>query len=280
MPNITLDYVKNHLPIRKFDAYKANFGRVLCIGGNHEMGGAIMLAAGAALHTGAGLVTIASNQVNRTSIHARMPEIMFADMSDLNRLTGLVSKMDIILIGPGLGRSEEASHIFNTVMQSMSEKQYLVIDADGLSFYKKYRQEYTLSAKKIILTPHLGEWEMLTGIKANEEHHEINKIAQELLGAIVVLKKARTEIYYDDEVWTNTSGNPAMATGGMGDTLAGMITGFLGQYTDATQAINSAVFLHSYIADQFARNQYVTLPSRIIERIPMTMKDFIKGKIR
>ena len=96
------------------------------------------------------------------------------------------------------------------------------------------------------------------------------------IGAAVVLKSHETKIYGHQHFYTNPLGSAAMATGGMGDTLAGMITGFLAQFPQNDQTIAAAVYLHSFIGDQLAREQYVVLPTQISEALPKWMNYFCK----
>ncbi|MDN6195802.1 MAG: NAD(P)H-hydrate dehydratase [Atopostipes suicloacalis] len=272
MDNITKEKVVDWFPIRKKDSYKNEYGNVLCVGGNKEMGGAIILSAKAALNSGAGLVTVASASENRTSLHAQVPEAMFKDSSNLVALARAIKQSDTILLGPGLGRDSDAKTIFNFVLKHVQEKQWLILDADALYFYGELSDNYQLKTKEIILTPHLGEWEKISAIKAPADHIEKNQLAVNRLNSTVVLKKARTEVYSQEQVWKNTAGNPSMATGGMGDTLAGIITGLLGQYPSKIEAILSAVYIHSAIADELAKDYYVTLPSLISQELPIFMR--------
>ena len=97
------------------------------------------------------------------------------------------------------------------------------------------------------------------------------------LDSVVVLKKERTEVYIEKQVWKNTAGNPSMATGGMGDTLCGILASFLGQFQNKKPAILSAVFVHSHTADRLRDTHYVTLPSHLIEAFPGVIKDLVKA---
>ena len=90
------------------------------------------------------------------------------------------------------------------------------------------------------------------------------------------MKKERTEIYYKDEIWKNSAGNPSMATGGMGDTLVGIIASFIGQFDNPKNAILSAVYVHSAVADELAKTHYVTLPTEIIKHLPIFIKNLSK----
>lgn len=280
MKQISEPLVQSWLPTRAKDVYKGQLGHVLCIGGNHQMGGAIILAASAALYSGAGLVSVASDPVNLHALHSRVPEVMFLNMYDEEALLHYLPKVDTVVIGPGLGRDLKALSVFKLVMSALQSSQNIVIDADAIYLFTHYLKQ--TSKGKQIFTPHLGEWEILSGISKENENPNANKIAQEKLASTVVLKKSRTEIYFPAEVWQNTTGNPAMATGGMGDTLAGIIGGLLGQFADKDKAVLSAVFLHSLTADDLSNTQYVTLPQQIICQLPKTMKrmtDKEKGEI-
>lgn len=277
---INKDKVINWLPIRPKDTYKNQLGKVLCIGGNENMGGAIILAGGAALASGAGLVTVASHPVNRTALHSHFPEIMFTDYHSSDHLEDLIADADTILIGPGLGRDHFAHQLVHRLSELCSEEQYLIIDADGLYHLSLLIKDnlLLLRPKNLILTPHLGEWEQLTGLKPNHENHADNQKWQAYMKATIILKKERTEVYFKQQIWENTAGNPSMSTGGMGDTLAGMIAGLIGQYNNKAQAILSGVFLHSYISDELAKTHYVTLPHLIIQHVPQVMARFQSEK--
>lgn len=277
MKKIGKNTVINQIPVRSRDAYKGTFGRLLLVGGSFEMGGAIMIAASAAVRSGAGLVTVASHPSNKTALLSQLPEAMFTDYQDLDRLSEKVKEADLVLMGPGLGLQPESKAVYQTVMEAIEEEQILLLDGDALTFYSQSQAKPR--ARKIIMTPHPGEWERLSGIQIDQDSQEENQAAQEKLGAIIVLKKSRTEIYTGQEVYQNTSGNPGQATGGMGDCLAGMIAGFVVQasQTDPAReeiALLTAVYLHSAIADQVARRQYVVLPTDIISHIPAYMKHY------
>ncbi|OJF92586.1 NAD(P)H-hydrate dehydratase [Alkalibacterium sp. 20] len=278
MNKITKETVKTFMPTRERNSYKGSYGRVLFVGGNENMGGAIILAASAAVYSGAGLVTVATHPSNKSALHARLPEAMFVPMNDPEQLRDYVSSMEMIVIGPGLGRDDKSLTILHTVYETVKSHQILLVDGDGI--YLHMNEVVPEPKATLILTPHLGEWRTLTNLSPDEQFVEVNQEYVKDLKAIVVLKKAHTEVYCDDEVWENTTGNPSMATGGMGDTLAGMIGGFVPQFNTIKEGVLSAVYLHSYIADELSSTHYVTLPTKIIEQIPKTMKEITKDKQR
>lgn len=270
MNKLTKELVASWIPTRKANTYKNKMGHILCVGGNRQMGGAIILSAQAALHAGAGLVTVASAPENLHALHARCPEAMFLALSKMTRLVEAIEKADVIVLGPGLGLSSWSEQIFWTVMNHVKEHQWLILDGDALTLFSQNYQP--LPIKNVVFTPHLGEWKRLTNIEAPASDIDNNIIAQELFDAIVVLKKEHTEVYLENELWKNTAGNPSMATGGMGDTLAGIIGSFLGQFENKKEAILAGVYIHSAIADELAKTHYVTLPTKIIEHLPLFMK--------
>ena len=260
MKKITKEIVVDTIPIRDKNTYKNKMGRILCVGGNLEKGGAIIMSGLAALYSGAGLVTVATDPVNRTSLHTHAPEIMFIDMYESDNLIEAVKEKDVIVIGPGLGLTEKRREVLKTVLQSASGEQYLIIDADAITLLGEGKVKRETNAH-CIFTPHLGEWQRLTGLDKNKLTVDSNQQAQKDLQSIVVLKGSPTQVYVDSDVFENTTGNPSQATGGMGDSLTGILAGFIGQIPNVKQAILSAVFIHSYIADQLAETHYVTLPT-------------------
>lgn len=266
------EYIKQAIPVREKNSYKGNFGKLLFVGGNEQMGGAIIMSASAAVYSGAGLVTVASAPVNVHALHTRIPEAMFIDMYDLDTLASMIKKMDGVVIGPGLGRDDRAIDVMNTVLKTLTEDQFIIIDGDAISIYVNELLDHPDA--QLIFTPHLGEWKTLSNMGPDKENLQDNIQKQKELNAIVILKKGQSEIYFEDEVWQNIPGNPSMATGGMGDTLAGMIAGFIGQFETYKKGILSAVFLHSKIANTLAETYYVTLPTAIIDHIPKTMKGY------
>lgn len=274
MNEITKKQVAEWIPVRDKNTYKNKMGHILCVGGNAQMGGAIILSSSAALNAGSGLVTVASAPENLHALHARLPETMFQNMYEDEGLIEQVRNADVVVLGPGLGKDSKALHVFETVLKTLHKDQCLILDADGLFHFSKSTTKIntSINLRQVILTPHLGEWSTLSNIEAPADDINENQVAVNKLGTILILKKARTEIYFEDEVWKNTAGNPTMATGGMGDTLTGILASFLGQFPDRKQAILSAVYVHSAVADDLAETHYVTLPSHLIANLPIFMK--------
>ena len=276
MLQITEDKVSSWLPVRDENTYKNKMGHVLCVGGNANMGGAIILSASAALYAGAGLVTVASAPENVHALHARIPEAMFTDMYELNTLSEYIQKADVIVLGPGLGLSDRSLTVFKQVLNTINKDQWLIIDGDAITHFVNEKETLQIQSKNIVFTPHLGEWQRMTNIKPPADHIKENQTQKNNLQATVILKKGRSEIYIEDEIWQNIAGNPSMATGGMGDILTGIIASFLGQFDNKKQAILSALYVHSATANKLAKTHYTTLPTTIINELPIFIKSLNK----
>ena len=272
MLKITEDKVSSWLPVRDKNTYKNQMGHVLCVGGNANMGGAIILSASAALYAGAGLVTVASAPENVHALHARIPEAMFTNMYDFDSLPNIVKKADVIVLGPGLGLSNQSLKIFKYVISTLDKDQWLIIDGDAITHFVNQRNSLQIPIDHVVFTPHLGEWQRMTNIEPPADDIEENQEQKKKLQATIVLKKGQSEIYIEDEVWQNIAGNPSMATGGMGDILTGIIASFLGQFKNKKQAILSALYVHSATANKLAETHYSTLPSAIINDLPIFIK--------
>ncbi|MFW3363211.1 NAD(P)H-hydrate dehydratase [Aerococcus viridans] len=290
--DLNLTAVKRLIPVRDEDAYKNLFGHVLIIAGNHAMGGAAQLATMATINSGAGLTTIATDSANLPAIHTVLPEAMIIDWTDVFAIKKMIEKVDILLVGPGFGMDNlDLWKLIKTTIASSKRSLKIILDADALNLLaadltededKKIQELLSPDNQhEIILTPHQGEWRRLTAgkVRANDQEGIQNWVDQ--AGAILVLKGSSTEIYVPNESvsYRNPGGNPGMATGGMGDTLAGMIAGLAGQLNKTADAVKLAVFLHSYIGDQLYEDHYVVLPSQISKQIPYAMKEISKKEI-
>lgn len=265
----TLDSV--NIPIRKDETHKGDYGKILLIGGSANMGGAIMLAARACVYSGSGLITVATHPNNHAALHSRCPEAMVIDINDTKMLTKMIEATDSILIGPGLGVDFKGNNAITFLLQNIQPHQNLIVDGDAITIFSKLKPQ--IPTCRVIFTPHQKEWERLSGIPIEEQTYERNLEAVERIGATVVLKQHGTEIYFcNDDVYKLPIGTLAMATGGMGDTLAGMITSFVGQFDNFKEAVTSATYMHSFIGEKLSDTMYVVPPSRLISEIPYVMK--------
>jgi ADP-dependent NAD(P)H-hydrate dehydratase / NAD(P)H-hydrate epimerase len=230
-------------------AHKGKFGHVLVIGGDLGYSGAARLAGEAAARVGAGLVSIATRKAHAISLNATRPELMCHGIENADELTGLLAKASVIVIGPGLGQGEWGRLLFNVVITSTTP---LVVDADGLNLLAQsaYRQ------KNWVLTPHPGEAARLLNSSTAQLQADrfISASAlQASYGGVVVLKGPGSLVATHDGIAIATTGNPGMASGGMGDVLSGVIAGLLAQGLSTREATEQAVYLHGLAADRAAQ---------------------------
>ncbi|MFC4772818.1 NAD(P)H-hydrate dehydratase [Enterococcus hermanniensis] len=257
-------------------SHKGTFGRAVLIGGNQQYGGAIIMSAEACIKCGAGLTTVITAEKNHTALHTRLPEAMVLAFSEKAAIQKVLDSATVILIGPGLGLDAPALKLLKNILAVQKEKQWLVIDGSAITLFSE--NSLTLPhPKQTVFTPHEAEWSRLSGLALDEQTTENNCAKQALLGAKIVLKSHRTTIY-DNSIayYHNPLGNPGMATGGMGDTLAGIITGFLAQFDKTIDTIGAAVYLHSLIGDELYQKNYIVLPTSISAALPTYMKRSIE----
>lgn len=258
---------------RPADSHKGTFGRSVLIGGDHHYGGAIIMAAAACINSGSGLTTVVTDEKNHAPLHARLPEAMVVSFTEEELLKETLQTADVILIGPGLGLSAKSLSLLTLVLTQQQENQWLIIDGSAITLFAE--EHLTLPyPEKTVFTPHQMEWQRLSGLTINQQNLKSSQQARDHLGAIIVAKSHRTTIFSDNPPLENPLGNPAMATGGTGDTLAGIIAGFLAQFPKDPRTIAAAVYLHSMIADDLAADAYVVLPTRISEELPKYLKRF------
>jgi hydroxyethylthiazole kinase-like uncharacterized protein yjeF len=228
-------------------AYKQQSGHVLVIGGDRGMGGAVAMAAEAALRVGAGLVSAATRPEHVAAILARRPEIMVRGVDVAGDLDGLLERASVIALGPGLGRDDWGRTLFE---RAVATGKPVVVDADGL--HALARRGVPLGGTAVI-TPHPGEAAVLLGSSSGEIQRDRFAAAAQLAeryGAVAVLKGAGTVITSTAGSGVCLHGNPAMASAGMGDALTGIVAGLLAQQLDAPTAAAAGVCLHSLAADR------------------------------
>lgn len=255
-------------------SHKGSFGKVLLIGGSYPYNGAIILSALASVHAGAGLVTVATEKDNISALHSQLPEAMAFDVYDFSLLKQQIELADVLLIGPGLGESVLAGKILDLVLTGVQSHQSLVIDGSALNLLAQENSVHW-QTQRLILTPHQKEWERLSGLPISEQNEDNTQEALRFFPdqTVLVAKSHASKIYQGHQIGYLDVGGPYQATGGMGDTLAGMIAAFVAQFpTDLFASVAAATYLHSAIADELAQEAYVVLPSAISKAIPKWMK--------
>lgn len=245
------------LPKRDSYGNKGTFGKVLVVAGCMNMAGAAVLATKAAYRSGAGMVKLITHPDNRMIVQTAVPEALFGSYDDLAES---MKWADVIAIGPGLGKDEEALNCLKQVLAESSIP--LIIDADGLNLLATQETLQEMLAgqgaegRQIILTPHMGELSRLMKMSIGDLKEELLMHAKNLaqkLHAVLVAKDANTFICRENgSACVNLCGNSGMATAGSGDVLTGVIVGLLAQGMDAFEAASVGVYLHARAGDKVA----------------------------
>ncbi len=258
------------LPSRPLASHKGKYGHLLILAGSAGKTGAAILAARGALYSGVGLVTLAVpgtlNPVFETALAEAMtvpldPCPSHITMAGLERITALLAGKTGVVLGPGLGTEEETGHLVRHLYRHVDIP--MVVDADGLNLLAGHREIITAPGGTRILTPHPGEMGRLLDCSSKEIQEDrlaaaswLHDSADNLAEIITVLKGAGTVIADTRGRWAiNSSGNPGMATGGMGDVLAGLLGSLLAQGFAPWDAARLGVYLHGLSADLLAARQ-------------------------
>ena len=261
---------------RSRTSHKGDYGRLLLLGGIYPYGGAIIMAALAAVKSGAGLVTVGTDRENILALHSHLPEAMAFSLQDQQLLKEQLERAEVVLLGPGLRDDTFGEELVKQVFASLRQNQILIVDGGALTILARISLSFPSS--QLILTPHQKEWERLSGIVLDHQNKETTARALSTFpqGTILVEKGPATRIWQvgQPEYYQLEVGGPYQATGGMGDTLAGMIAGFAGQFcqTNLYERVVVATHLHSAIAQELAQENYLVLPTEISKELPKTMK--------
>lgn len=254
----------SRLPARPAYSNKGTFGKVLVAGGRKNMAGAACLAALAAYRMGAGLVKILTPEANREILQTFLPEAVLIPYEE-DRLfeEGGLSQEDVeqlcreasaVVLGPGLGRDETAGKLVQAVLSAACSP--VVLDADGLNAVAE-REEFTrYFTENIVITPHLLEMSRLLGVPVGEIQKDLVGTAAryaDRYGITCVLKDAATVVAGGDgSLFVNGSGCSAMAKGGTGDVLSGVIGALLAQGLDEPAAASLGVYVHGLAGERAA----------------------------
>lgn len=254
------EYVKSLLPKRCANTHKGTYGKVLVIAGSRGMSGAAYLASLSAQKSGAGLVTLACPSSINDILESKTTEVMTLPLPDTDGhiseaaipvLLEYADKSDTILIGPGLGRSEDIKKVVSAVLKH--SRVPVIVDADAINAVSEDTDIISECASDIIFTPHTVEFARLTG--HNASYIEENRISTTLEfaeenGVVVLLKGSRTVVTNPRlEQYINTTGNAGMATGGSGDVLAGLCASLCARGLECGDAAAAAAYIHGTAGD-------------------------------
>ncbi|NII85074.1 NAD(P)H-hydrate dehydratase [Pedobacter sp. SG908] len=262
--------IEKILQPRKLFSHKGTYGHALIIAGNSNTMGAALLSSMACLHAGAGLTTVCIPQGGLTALNATLPEVMALPRDEYTRIEN-PKKYQAIAIGPGLGTEAENEKLLESLIMA---NQAMIIDADALNILGERPDLIDKIATNSIITPHMKEFDRLFGehdnwwdrVQTATEQAKKQKI-------VIVLKNQYTFVCLPTgKVLINPTGNPAMAQGGMGDVLTGIIAGFVAQRYSATDAAILACYIHGKAGDHLAHEQFVVTASQVAARISKEIK--------
>ncbi len=258
-------------PRRRF-SNKGTYGHALIIAGEAETMGAALLSASACLYAGAGLTTACIPQSGLVALNSLHPEIM-AVLRDNEQADIEWEKYNAIGIGPGLGKKANALQLLTDVLAHFDSP--IVADADALNLLSENPHLLEKLPKGSVITPHMKEFDRLFGEHINWWQRMQTAQAKAIaLNINIVLKNDYTLIVTSEgKVYFNSTSNPAMATGGMGDVLTGIITSLLAQQYKCDDACLLGVYIHGKAGDELAlpNRAYIVTPTQVLQRLPATM---------
>ena len=272
-------YLMNLLPKRPQESNKGTYGRVTAVGGSKGMAGAAYLAAKAAYRTGCGLAAIVCPEANRVIHQVQLPEAVLKVYPDSGAeeewLKDALAGSSAIVLGPGLGQSENALNLVSWTLEAASMP--IVLDADGLNLLAAHPDLWSKVPFGTVITPHPMEMARLLRCPVDTVTADIPGNAIGLAderGVVCVLKSHRTAVSDGNRLLVNNSGNSGMATGGAGDVLAGIIASLMAQGLEPYHAACLGVYLHGLAGDEAAARfgEHAMIASDIIDALPALLK--------
>ncbi|MFH1102849.1 MAG: NAD(P)H-hydrate dehydratase [Pseudomonadota bacterium] len=288
---ITEDAVGAILKPRSMDDHKGDTGHLLVIAGSAGKTGAAVMTALSAMRSGAGLVTLGIPESLNSTVEPQALEIMTCPLPDsgsgiitesaLNAVAAIIPGKKCLAIGPGLGTAEGTIQLVCRLIQE--SRLPMVIDADGLNCLAKQTDILKRARAPVVLTPHPGEMGRLIGVfpkKIQKDRIGYARCFAQTYSVYLVLKGARTVVATPNgQVFINPTGNPGMASGGMGDVLTGVIAGLMTQGYSPQDSACAGVFLHGLAADMLLerRGPFGYLASEVMHAIPEQIRKVMVG---
>lgn len=276
--------VERTLPHRSPTAHKGMHGKGLVIGGSQEMTGAPIMTTKAALTAGGGLITVAIPDTIHSIVASQIVEAMFIPCPAKNgqfqgEINTDLSMYNAIAFGPGIGREKGGETLLSSLLETLQVP--LIVDADGLYHLALIKEKLKHRTYPTILTPHTGEMAQLLGCSANEVDQNRFELSREFAiqyGVYLVLKGPCSIVTTPTGAqYVNVTGNAALAKGGSGDVLTGIILAFVMNHPSIQEAISNAVFVHGKAADVLVEQNHTmldVLASDVIGALPSVFRTF------
>ena len=250
---IDREYLRPRFPVRKNDSHKGDYGHLHIVAGCRRMPGAAVLATGAALQSGCGLVTLHSVDRALQAAVGAFPSAMLSESpgESVETLPGRLERYSAIAVGPGLGMENGTQEMLRELLQAARRLRIpMVLDADALNILSLRKELLDGIPAGSVMTPHPGELRRMVSRETEEEKEEAVYDLCRRTGCTVVVKGWHSSIYTPDGTCLeNTTGNPGMAKGGSGDVLTGLVGGLLAKGMTPTDAAAAGVWIHGYAGD-------------------------------
>ena len=266
--------------------HKGDYGHVFVIAGSVGLTGAAYLTSMASLLSGSGLVTLGVPKGINSIMEEKLTEVMTIPLPETNEQTLSVAALakiksfskstDVVAIGPGLSRNKNTESLIRKIVQSANKP--IVLDADGINAFEKKAGLLKKVKQALVITPHPGEMSRLIGesVKAIQKKRIATaKKVSKNLKCVTVLKGARTVVSSPKgEIYVNETGNPGMATAGVGDVLTGMIASFIGQGIEPFGAAKLGAYLHGRAGDLAMREkgEISLIATDLLGKLPTVLK--------
>lgn len=278
---ITIDNFREIMPKRPENSNKGSFGRVLNISGCKQYTGAAFLSSITPLKTGAGLVTLSTDETIIPIIAPQAPEITFLPLkghSESLELLEALQKYEVISVGCGLGTDNETQNLIKTIFNIETNAKW-VIDADALNIISLLNLEKL--PDNAVLTPHPKELSRLLKVdveEINAKREQYAVFAAKKFNSVVLLKGHNTVVTDGNYIYINKTGNSALAKAGSGDVLTGIISGLLAQGLSSIEAAIKGAYIHGLTGELASKDlsEYCVLASDLINYLPKVIKTLVR----
>ena len=269
-----INFIKELIKKRNKYSHKGDYGRTLILAGSPGFTGAAYISTQAAVRSGAGLVTLCCDSSIQNILSGKLVEAMTTSTNDEKRLDSLITKSNGIAIGPGLGNNHGTLKLLEKVL--LNSKCPVVIDSDGLNVLEGNLEMLKNKKCQIVLTPHMGEMARISGLSIDEINENKIDIAKEFAkkhNVVLLLKGFNTIITDGKTLNINPTGSSAMASGGMGDCLTGIIASFISQGYDIMTAACAGAYVHGYCGDKLSKKMFCVNANHILKALPSIIKE-------
>jgi ADP-dependent NAD(P)H-hydrate dehydratase / NAD(P)H-hydrate epimerase len=269
------DY-KKLIKLRKIYGHKSNYGKISILAGSRGFTGAAKITTNACVKAGAGLTTLITEEYVQDILSCTIIEGMTINLQESYKVIKNLEEANVIAIGPGIQEVESYMDLIRNI-KNMDNK-FFVIDAGALEGFSKDKEVMNKVRNKAVFTPHPGEMARIINKPIRYVEENRMKVAKEYAKAnniVVLLKGYNTVITDGDNTYINPKGNSKMSSGGMGDSLTGIIASLIGQGNSLIEGALLGAYIHGLSGEKAGENKYSVIASDIIENIPLVMENII-----